>query len=322
MSLKDTLKSIGFKRLLIMTSIIVLVGFTPLIYSISTFGSVFHPVDFLLSFIVIAMIVIPLIYTLYSYIDKMYLDPPYLFIEEIIPLKKEIYVLGTAVPSKKAPKDSTHNAILTRTDNNDTLTVSDRSEKSLIADKEALRNLVLGGLGILGSLSAFVFLIWTGTIFEIDNPEGIGSLALLLFISAASFYGSFKGIKRKEKIKSVPTSDIESLSMGLVEVKGTTRPVEKSLIAPFTGTKCVGYRCEIKRFTGEKYDKWETIQRSKTLPIFYLEDQTGRIPVDPNKAYFKLSSVFKEKIKELEELPEAGRKFLKGSKIESNLKKR
>lgn len=141
-----------------------------------------------------------------------------------------------------------------------------------------------------------------------------GGLLLILF--------AFHSLKQKRKIENTPTSKIRSLAMGLVEIKGIANDAgkeslkiadnsdDKSLavasffsrinkatsnISPFTKKKCVYYSVNIEelRSTG-KSSTWVQVYLSVYIKPFYVQDDTGKILIDPKDATFEPSQTFTE----------------------------
>ncbi|HSG99958.1 MAG TPA: GIDE domain-containing protein, partial [candidate division Zixibacteria bacterium] len=92
---------------------------------------------------------------------------------------------------------------------------------------------------------------------------------------------------RKRTIEQLPTSGIRSLSMGEVEVCGYAKR-KYALRSPFSLTNCVYYSYQVQRLKvsqvqdGQPVESWVTVERgdSGRLP-FFLEDDTGRVLIDP-----------------------------------------
>jgi len=115
------------------------------------------------------------------------------------------------------------------------------------------------------------------------SPEplslGVLSLGLILFIH------SFVLLQRKKTIENSPTSKIRSMPMGQVEIKGYARQ-KYFLKSPYTFTDCVYYSYKIYDKVwrnGEKRRELKECGHSGTIP-FYLEDETGRALILPDKA--------------------------------------
>lgn len=90
---------------------------------------------------------------------------------------------------------------------------------------------------------------------------------------------------RKRLIENTPTSRIRSMAMGFVEVIGKARR-KYELRVPYLLADCVHYRYAVteKRHTG-KGSRWVVVESGQSGPVpFLLEDETGRVLVDPEGA--------------------------------------
>jgi hypothetical protein len=125
----------------------------------------------------------------------------------------------------------------------------------------------------------------------------------------ASFYfwtiaGAFAGVylfchgffllQRKRLIMNTPASKIRSAAMGLVEVSGlATGP--HTITAPVTGVPCYYYRTMVWQWKQRgKNSSWvKECDESLHVP-FYLEDETGRVLVNPQGAELDIHRDFHE----------------------------
>ncbi len=108
------------------------------------------------------------------------------------------------------------------------------------------------------------------------------------------FYGGFRMLQRKRLIMNTPASKIRSAALGLVEVSGlATGPY--TLRAPITGLPCYYYRSTAWQWKQEgKNGQWEKVaDESMHLP-FYLDDNTGRVLVDPQGAELDIHRDFQD----------------------------
>ena len=91
---------------------------------------------------------------------------------------------------------------------------------------------------------------------------------------------SFLFLRMKRQIENTPTSKIRSVAMGMVEIKGEA--VRKyALLSPMSHTPCVFYRLTKYQRRGRDY-QWRitSVSSSNNVP-FYIEDETGRVEVNP-----------------------------------------
>lgn len=132
-------------------------------------------------------------------------------------------------------------------------------------------------LGTLGFFALIALGIWL-------HAEGKLKLLLLfiplLIVLDAIFFPS--KITKFYKLQAVlPTSKMNSVAMGLVEVVGDlvqTNPI----ISPHFNTPCIGYsiRIEQKGKDSDGKTTWTTIFRESKTGIFKIKDDTGAITVD------------------------------------------
>lgn len=110
-----------------------------------------------------------------------------------------------------------------------------------------------------------------------------GSISGLL--AAGFFTGGFRLLRMKRLIENTPTSKVRSIAMGRVEVHGTARR-QYALISPMSNIACIYYR--LIRYKRNYKNNWviSSISSSGHVP-FWLEDETGRVSVDPNGAKIK-----------------------------------
>jgi hypothetical protein len=108
------------------------------------------------------------------------------------------------------------------------------------------------------------------------------------------FFRGFRMLERKRLILNTPSSKIRSASMGLVEVSGlAVGPY--TMPAPITGLPCYYYRTlawQWKR-SGKNSEWVKVADESLHLP-FYLDDNTGRVLVNPLGAELDIHRDFHE----------------------------
>jgi hypothetical protein len=86
-------------------------------------------------------------------------------------------------------------------------------------------------------------------------------------------------------ITNTPTSKVEAIAAGFVEVYGEAVPKGEYMLSPFVGRECTFYKYEIQELHGSgKHRHWDVIKRENSRDSFFIEDDTGRILVDPGKA--------------------------------------
>ena len=108
------------------------------------------------------------------------------------------------------------------------------------------------------------------------------------------FYRGFGILRRKRLIQNTPTSKIRSAAMGLVEVNGlAVGPYVMN--APITGFPCYYHRSvawQLKQ--SGKNKSWQKVaDECRHLP-FYLDDNTGRLLINPQGAEMDIHRDFHE----------------------------
>ncbi len=123
-------------------------------------------------------------------------------------------------------------------------------------------------------------------------------IAAIVFavVGVAVLYLGFNSLHKYRMVRDIPTSRIRALAMGLVEVNGKA-VAEEFLKAPFSGTDCVYYKYVTQKYessqTGSKKGGMKTLaQGDKAIP-FFVEDDTGKVKVDPAEAQFDITRVRK-----------------------------
>ncbi|MDH6250967.1 hypothetical protein M2347_000694 [Chryseobacterium sp. H1D6B] len=88
--------------------------------------------------------------------------------------------------------------------------------------------------------------------------------------------------------RTLPTSTIKSIAMGLAEISGKAVAIEK-LFSPDTNTQCIGYIYtvdEIRTSTdddGRTSTSYHEISRKTEIKNFYIKDETGKIEIIAEK---------------------------------------
>ncbi|OGR93368.1 MAG: hypothetical protein A2992_06180 [Elusimicrobia bacterium RIFCSPLOWO2_01_FULL_59_12] len=104
-------------------------------------------------------------------------------------------------------------------------------------------------------------------------------------------YFFFKGIRLwrvMRTIEDTPLSKISSVAMGDAELSGEVKAV-KLLKAPFSGNECVycSYTVEVPQKRG-----WRQVDKGQIHSIFYLDDGSGQILVNPESAAYHGAQTF------------------------------
>ncbi len=135
-----------------------------------------------------------------------------------------------------------------------------------------------------GAITALICLCIFFSHKVVDIESAMGYIHEIVFVAIGLglfFYGFFK-LRKKRLIEDIPTSKIRSVAMGFVEIKGNARQ-KMPLKSPLTFADCVYYKFLVeKERTGSKGRRyWVTVNEGSSTEYFYLEDETGKILVDP-----------------------------------------
>ncbi len=108
------------------------------------------------------------------------------------------------------------------------------------------------------------------------------------------FYRGFGLLQRKRLIMNTPVSKVRSAAMGLVEISGLAIG-PYSLVAPITGRPCYYFRTMVWQWKRQgKSDTWVKEADVSLHVPFYLDDNTGRVLVNPQGADLDIHCDFKE----------------------------
>ncbi|MBI5389437.1 hypothetical protein HZB01_03595 [Candidatus Woesearchaeota archaeon] len=107
--------------------------------------------------------------------------------------------------------------------------------------------------------------------------------AVGFFTGLYLFYKGFTWLQQKKMIENTPTSKVRSIAMGRVEVYGAAVPDKgKVLQSPLSRKNCVYYRCIIEEYRhAGKSSRWVTLKDENDGIPFFLQDETGKVLVDP-----------------------------------------
>ncbi|MBT4352826.1 hypothetical protein HOD20_09920, partial [archaeon] len=90
----------------------------------------------------------------------------------------------------------------------------------------------------------------------------------------------------KKLIENTPTSKIRSIAMGPIEIYGKVLENENDLITtPFSKKRAAYCYWTIEEYKKQgKHSKWVKIKKGSLGKYFYVQDNTGTVLVDPNRA--------------------------------------
>ena len=123
------------------------------------------------------------------------------------------------------------------------------------------------------------------------DPVAVGIAVTIL--AAASAYCSWRTwrlVSNIRLIEDTPTARIRSAPQGYVELEGLGKLMDgPPIIAKLSSLPCVWFRYKIEErvtsLAGEgDHRRWETIEQGESTETFWLQDDTGRVVVDPEGA--------------------------------------
>lgn len=129
----------------------------------------------------------------------------------------------------------------------------------------------------------FGLLTATGTDMVFSTLRvGIRTAILPALLTGLCFWGALHFWRLKRHVENTPTSKTRSLSMGLVELKG--RATRKfALVSPLSQLPCIFYR--LRKYRRDSKNNWRLSSSTDSGHVpFYLEDDTGRVTIDPRGA--------------------------------------
>jgi hypothetical protein len=137
--------------------------------------------------------------------------------------------------------------------------------------------------------------ILSALIVRSSDPTGLLFWCALGFCAGIGlfFYG-FRLLQRRRLILDTPFSKIRSASMGMVEVSGlAVGPY--TMIAPITARPCYYYRTLAWEYRQNgKNKEWVKVAGECMHVPFFVDDNTGRLLVDPRGADLDLHRDFQE----------------------------
>lgn len=134
------------------------------------------------------------------------------------------------------------------------------------------------------------FTEFTRTISQTD-PTVIGiSIALLTFGAVFATWRSWHNLHNARTIEDIPTAKARSAHQGYVELEGVGKLMDgPPILAPLSGLPSVWYRYRIEELRttylkGRTRRRWVTVEKGESTEVFWFEDDTGRVAIDPEGA--------------------------------------
>jgi hypothetical protein len=123
------------------------------------------------------------------------------------------------------------------------------------------------------------------------SPLEVGAgITICAAVGAIAAWLAWRNLHKARTIEDIPTSKTRSAPQGYVELEGVARLFEGvPLVAPLSGLPCVWYRYQVEEQVrtqdqGKQRFRWNVIDKGESTETFWLEDDTGRVVVDPEGA--------------------------------------
>jgi hypothetical protein len=108
------------------------------------------------------------------------------------------------------------------------------------------------------------------------------------------FFNGFRLLRRRKQILNTPVSRIRSASMGMVELSGLAAG-PYTIVAPITARSCYFYRTIIWEWKRRgRSNQWVKIAGECAHVSYFLDDNTGKVLIDPRGAELDLHCDFKQ----------------------------
>src|SRR3989344_9664938 len=124
-----------------------------------------------------------------------------------------------------------------------------------------------------------------------SDPAAVGIAVVALTAgSAYCSWRTWRNVSHIRLIEDTPTSKIRSAPQGYVELEGVGKLMDAPpIIAKLSGLPCVWYRYKIEQqvtthYKGHTQTRWEVIEKDESTETFWLQDETGRVVIDPEGA--------------------------------------
>ena len=158
--------------------------------------------------------------------------------------------------------------------------------------------------------------ILTTLIHRSSNPGGLLIFCVVGFCAGLGlFIYGFRLLQRRRLILDTPFSKLRSASMGMVEISGqAVGPY--TMIAPITGRPCYYFRTLVWEYKQHgKNKQWVKIVSDCMHLPFFIDDNTGRVLVDPRGADLDLHCDFEQQFSDSffttkDPVPDSVRSFL------------
>jgi hypothetical protein len=137
--------------------------------------------------------------------------------------------------------------------------------------------------------------ILSALLLRTSDPRGLVLWCVLGFSAGIGlFIYGFRLLQRRRLILDTPFSKIRSASLGMVEISGlAVGPY--TMVAPITARPCYYYRTLVWELKQQGKNKnWVKVAGECMHLPFFVDDNTGRVLVDPRRADLDLHHDFEE----------------------------
>jgi hypothetical protein len=113
------------------------------------------------------------------------------------------------------------------------------------------------------------------------NGDELQGLFLLLVGGPAAVLWGIRRLHIKRAIENTATSKVRGAAMGHIELAGIARQ-RKKLLSPVSAVECCWWRCKVQEWRRSgKHSRWHTIHTVGSVDLFFLDDTTGQVLVNP-----------------------------------------
>ncbi len=133
----------------------------------------------------------------------------------------------------------------------------------------------------------------SGVGLAISHADPPGFWAITAMLGAAVLFSAWRALHNlrcERMIEDIPTSKTRSAPQGYVELYGRGRLMDgPPIVSPASGRTCVWYRFRVEEQEtsfqrGSTGSRWTVIDQGESTEVFWLEDDTGRVAIDPEGA--------------------------------------
>jgi len=124
-----------------------------------------------------------------------------------------------------------------------------------------------------------------------SGPVEVGVVVAVLAAGCVySSWRTWRNVSHIRLIEDTPTAKIRSAPQGYVELEGAGKLMDgPPIIAKLSGLPCVWYRYKIEEqvkthYKGHTQTRWQVVEKDESTETFWLEDETGRVVIDPEGA--------------------------------------